>query len=95
MNVSFHFKNLNCFDSNDQFKYKFLNIDDSGSLNWNSPWLEGPQLNGCVDLAGNYVARNGGRYVFLWEATRGGVFETGIDTFLVSPEVSNTVNMFW
>lgn len=95
MFVNFHFKNENCVNSSDQFKYKFLNIDDYGSLTWDFPWLEGPQLNGCVDLIGNSVKRNGGRYVFKWEATRGGIFESGIDTFLVSPEVTNTINMFW
>ena len=92
-----HFKNVNCVDSNDKFKFKMLNIDELPTeyydLN-NNPWSDYSAYYGCADL--NFTSQqNSGRYVIQWEAVRGGVTTTGIDTFLVSPETTNTINMFW
>ncbi len=96
MFINFHFKNENCFDTSDHFQFKIKNIDDAGSLDWNFPWSVSSLYNGCCDV--QYTSANkvpGGRHVIIWEAVRGGVFESGVDTFLLSPDVSNTLNMFW
>ncbi len=97
MQVQWNFKNLSCFDANDTFKYKQYNLDELPNYSFNNgdPWQEGPTLNGCVDLTGNYLQRLAGRYVFKWEATRGGVLTTGIDTFFVSPGGTDYINMYW
>jgi hypothetical protein len=99
MNIVYNFKNLNCTGSTDTFRYKVRNIDEDNafySSYWNFPWTEGSEYNGCVNSIGTAgTLRPAGRYVFHWEAERSGVFDSGIDTFLVSPETSNTINMFW
>ncbi len=99
MDVQFNFKNENCFDSNDTFRYKSFNIDEQPNLNQNqinsTPWLEGTSLNGCVDFVGPFATRLAGHYVFYWEATRNGILETGIDTFYVSPGVNDLIEMHW
>ena len=97
MQVQWNFKNLSCFDANDTFKYKQYNLDELPNYSFNNgdPWLEGPTLNGCVDLTGAYFQRLAGRYVFKWEAVRGGVLTTGIDTFFVSPGGADNVDMYW
>lgn len=97
MQIRWNFKNLSCFDSNDTFRYKQYNLDELPNYNFNNgdPWNEGAILNGCVDLPGDYVQRLSGRYVFKWEATRGGVLTTGIDTFFVFPGGADNVNMYW
>lgn len=95
--IQWNFKNLSCFDANDTFKYKQYNLDENPNYTFNAgdPWIEGPTLNGCVDLTGDYLQRLAGRYVFKWEATRGGVLTTGIDTFFVSPGGADNINMYW
>lgn len=97
MQMCWNFKNLSCFDANDTFKYKSFNLDEFPNYTFNNadPWQEGPTLNGCVDLTGDYLQRLSGRYVFKWEAVRGGVLSTGIDTFFVSPGGTDNVNMYW
>ena len=97
MQMIWKFKNLSCFDSNDTFKYKSFNLDELPNYNFNNgdPWIEGSSLNGCVDLTGDYLQRLAGRYVFKWEATRGGVLTTGVDTFFVSPGGMDYINMYW
>ncbi|TSJ46426.1 hypothetical protein [Fluviicola chungangensis] len=97
MQVQWNFKNLSCFDANDTFKYKQYNLDELPNYSFNNgdPWQEGPTLNGCVDITGNYLQRLAGRYVFKWEATRGGILTTGIDTFFVSPGGTDYINMYW
>ena len=97
MTITSHFKNINCVDVNDKFKYKTLNIDEllTDYYNWdNHPWGDYPAYYGCADLTFT-SQQHAGRYVIQWEAVRGGVTTTGIDTFLVSPETTNTINMFW
>ncbi len=97
MNVTFHFKNLNCTGLSDVFRFKIQNIDDGGvNYDWSFSWSETPLYQGCCDVS--YNASNkitAGRFVILWEAERNSVFESGIDTFLVTPETTNTINMFW
>ncbi|MFT5580774.1 MAG: hypothetical protein ACI9G9_000011 [Psychromonas sp.] len=97
MPVQINFKNENCFDENDVFRYKTYNLDEAPNYLFsdNTPWLEGPALNGCVDKVGDYIDRKAGRHVFKWEATRNGVFETSIDTFLVSPGMNDRINVNW
>jgi len=97
MQIQWNFKNLSCFDVNDTFKYKQYNLDELPNYNFNNgdPWQEGPILNGCVDLTGDYLQRLAGRYVFKWEAVRGGILTTGADTFFVSPGGTNNINMYW
>ena len=97
MNVVFHYKNLNCIDVNDSFKSKTINIDEypKGFYSWeNIPWTAALVTQGCADYSSS-VYTNSGRYVIQWEAERGGMTTSGIDTFLVSPETTNTINMFW
>nr|WP_294861678.1 hypothetical protein [uncultured Fluviicola sp.] len=95
--IQWNFKNLSCFDANDTFKYKSFNLDELPNYNFNNgdPWIEGSSLNDCVDLTGDYLQRLSGHYVFKWEATRGGLITTGIDTFFVSPGGIDYVNMYW
>lgn len=97
MQMRWNFKNLSCFDANDTFKYKEYNLDENPNYNFNNgaPWIEGAILNGCVDSPGDYLQRLSGRYVFKWEATRGGITTTDIDTFFVSPGGIDHVNMYW
>lgn len=97
MQMRWNFKNLSCFDANDTFKYKQYNLDELPNYSFNNgdPWMEGPTLNGCVDLTGDYLQRLAGKYVFKWEAIRGGVLTTGIDTFFVSPEGIDNISMYW
>ncbi len=97
MQMRWNFKNLSCFDSDDTFKYKSFNLDEFPNYTFNNadPWQEGPTLNGCVDLTGDYLQRLAGRYVFKWEAVRGGVLSAGIDTFFVSPGGTDNINMYW
>lgn len=97
MQMRWNFKNLSCFDANDTFKYKQYNLDENPNYTFNNgdPWIEGATLNGCVDLQGGYLQRLSGRYVFKWEATRGGVTTTDIDTFFISPGGQNNINMYW
>lgn len=97
MQMRWNFKNLSCFDGNDTFKYKQYNLDENPNYNFDNgaPWIEGAILNGCVDSPGDYLQRLSGRYVFKWEATRGGITTTDIDTFFVSPGGMDYVNMYW
>ena len=97
MNMKWNFKNEFCVDSNDSFKYRQYNCDERPFHIFNSgdPWLEGPPLNGCVNLQGDYIMRYAGHYVFIWQATRGGVLTTGVDTFFVSPGGTDNINMYW
>lgn len=99
MAVQFNFKNENCSGSTDTFRYKSFNIDEEPHLNQNQidsrPWLEGSSLNGCVDFVGPFAIRLAGHYVFYWEASRNGILDTGIDTFYVSPDGNNVIEMFW
>ncbi len=97
MQMRWDFKNLSCFDANDSFKYKQYNLDEKPNYTFNNgdPWIEGATLNGCVDLQGDYLQRLSGRYVFKWEAKRGGVTTTDIDTFFISPGGIDHVNMYW
>ena len=36
-----------------------------------------------------------GHYVYMWEANKNGTITTGIDTFYVSPDGNNLIEMFW
>jgi len=98
MDVQIHFKNVNCYDSQDSFKFKYYNVDEfpyysQGQIN-SIPWFDGSAYSGCLEMNwnGSYLA---GHYVFFWEATRNGILETGIDTFYVSPDGNNLIEMFW
>jgi len=96
MPVQFKFMNAACVDHNDIFRYKSKNIEDKPYSNFDAyPWLEGPTLNGCVNLEGDYLNRLAGHYVFKWEAIRGDVLSEGMDTFYVSPGGNAIVNMEW
>jgi len=97
MPVRFNFKNTACIDVNDTFKYKFVNIDENpySIFYENTPWFEGPELNGCVDLTGNYANRLAGHYVFKWRAIRDEVLIEGLDTFLVAPNINDNVYIEW
>ena len=59
------------------------------------PWLERISLNGCVDFTGPFSQRLAGHYVFVWEATRNGVVDSGIDTFYVAPGGNAIIDMTW
>ena len=95
MTINLNYKNVNCVDANDVFRFKSKNIDEliTDYYNWdNIDWSESNETHGCVNLS--YVTqRNAGRYVFIWEAVRGGVTTSGIDTFFVCPGTTNTINM--
>jgi len=98
MVIYFHYKNTNCFDGMDKFKFKSFNYDERPNTrqvdvdSW--PWNESSLNNGCVDsnLSGTALA---GHYIYFWEATRNGVVDTGIDTFYVSPDGNNLIELFW
>lgn len=95
MDIQFHYLNTSCYNSNDIFRYKSANIDDKPNHNFNSQaWNEPSILEGCCDY--NFTSnRLAGRYVYIWEAVRNGITETGVDTFLVSPGINSTINMHW
>ncbi len=96
MDVQVHYKNVNCYDANDDFRYKVANVDESIYHNFNSqPWSDPQVLEGCVDYPNGGGQRLAGHYVYVWEATRNGIIETGIDTFYVSPDGNNLIEMFW
>ena len=97
LDVTINFKNMNCIDNNDVFRYRQFNKDEKPYYSFQqiTNWLEGPELNGCVNLNGSPYSRLAGHYLFQWEAIRGGVLTTGIDTFFVAPGVNNQINMFW
>ena len=95
--IQLNFKSTACVDQNDVFRYKSYNQDElpNHMFTDSTPWLEGEQLNGCVNFEGNYLTRLCGHYIFKWEAIRGGNLTTGIDTFLVGPGISNQINVLW
>ena len=98
MEVYFHYKNVNCFDGTDKLKFKSFNYDERPNTRqvdvdgW--PWNESSLNNGCADnnVSGTTLA---GHYIYFWEATRNGIVDTGIDTFYVSPDGNNLIEMFW
>lgn len=98
MSLNFHYKNTNCFDSNDTFRYKSYNSDEILFVNQGQidtwPWTESTVFNGCADYSssGNKLA---GQYIYIWEATRNGIITSGIDTFYVEPGGNNLIEMFW
>lgn len=98
MDVQIHYKNINCFDSNDSFKHKSINLDENPYItvqDINNLNLVANNLNqGCTDRwGGGYW--HAGHYIYRWEATRGGITTSGIDTFYVAPGENNLIEMFW
>ena len=78
------------------FRYRSLNIDQYPNKTFDNwildPWISTASLQGCVDLTGhvNYLA---GNYVYMWEVTRDGVTETGMDTILVAPGINDLIEI--
>ena len=98
MEINIQYKNLNCYDFNDTFKYKVFNSDERQNLTQSqidgATWIAPPQLQGCTDYSSSFI-KAAGHHVYFWEATRNGITETGIDTFYVAPGVNNVINMHW
>ena len=96
MDIQFHYLNTNCFDGSDSFKWRMVNYDERPYDNINNyPWVETSPYQGCCNF--QYTTTNGlaGHYAFEWEAVRNGQFESGTDTFFVSPGVNNNINIYW
>lgn len=98
MEINIQYKNLNCYDFNDTFKYKVFNSDERQNLTQSqidgATWIAPPQLQGCTDYSSSFI-KAAGHHIYFWEATRNGITETGIDTFYVAPGVNNVINMHW
>ncbi len=98
MDINVHYKNYNCFDNGDTFKYKNFNVDEYRNFTQGQvetmPWGESSLLNGCSDFntSGDVLA---GRHIYIWEATRNNITTTGVDTFYVEPGGNNLIEMFW
>lgn len=96
MMTKFNFTNLSCHDIQDIFRYKKLNLDEYPYQDIdNNAWLEGAELNGCVNIQGDYLSRLAGHYAIKWEAIRGGVQTTGCDTFYVAPGGNDQIDIEW
>lgn len=94
MDVIVHHKNVNCYDGTDQLKFKTFNYDERPNTtqvdidSW--PWTYN---QGCTDIwGGHWLA---GHYIYMWEANKNGIVTTGIDTFYVSPDGNNLIELFW
>jgi hypothetical protein len=91
--TSFHFKveNVNCFDANDQMRFKVYNFDEQPTQSFEYiPW--GNYFNGCglhVDYIGDHLVT--GRQVYQIEVIRNGNTNTYIDTFNLFPNQMNDV----
>ncbi len=98
MDITTHFKNINCFDTFDTLKLKGYNSDELPNIrqvdidNW--PWLISSLNNGCVDRITS-VTKLAGHHIYIWEAIRNGITTTGVDTFYVEPGGNNLIEMFW
>ena len=96
MEVHYTYENINCFDNSDTFKWRKVNYDERPNDNlYKYPWVETSPYQGCCNF--QYTTTNGlaGHYAFEWEAVRNGQFESGTDTFFVSPGVNNNINIYW
>lgn len=96
MEVHYTYENINCFDNSDTFKWRKVNYDERPNDNlYKYPWVETSLYQGCCNF--QYTTTNGlaGHYAFEWEAVRNGQFESGTDTFFVSPGVNNNINIYW
>lgn len=95
MDIDIHYKNLSCFDENDIWLRKSVNIDEQPYVNINTLTLTTTTtFEGCVDHTSNFN-KLAGRHVFKWEAIRNGIVETGLDTFYVEPGGNNLIEMHW
>lgn len=95
MDIDIHYKNLDCFDENDVWLRKSINIDEQPYVNINTLTLTTTTtFDGCVNHTSNF-SKLAGRHVYKWEAIRNGVVETGLDTFYVEPGGNNLIEMHW
>lgn len=95
LQVSFNWRNINCIDANDKFKYKIVNLDEIPENVIDSyTWIESLSLQGCANIVGSNQTKLGGHYLIKWSATRGGITENGQDTFLL--DLNNEIlNIEW
>jgi hypothetical protein len=97
MNIIFHYENLNCVNSSDEFKFNLINLDERFNPNVDIDDLtlfSFPFSLGCTNYT--YTSyRKAGRYLLKWEAEKGGLITSGVDTFFVAPGVNDEINIFW
>ncbi len=79
-NMRFVFKNVNCFDENDEFfLHYFRSLDISDYITESNPAID--KKIGCsIDITTSYTPIPYGNYEYKWHVIRNGITTTQIDT---------------
>jgi len=87
------YKNINCFDENDEFfLYYFKNLDVPNYMFDSNPDID---INyGCaIDVTTSYSNAPAGTYEYKWYVTRNNVTTEYIDTIVLSANEMNEINI--
>ncbi|MBI2259633.1 MAG: hypothetical protein HYU67_12155 [Flavobacteriia bacterium] len=95
-NLILHYKNMNCFDENDEFKYKQISLMDKNEFkDLNTlTWTVSQNLQGCADYSTPPGLSKSGISVFQWEAKKNNIITSDIDTFYNFKD-SLILEIFW
>lgn len=77
-----HYKNVNCLNSNDRFRFRFSKKYNSTSF-------------GCYELTYNYNGAYEDYLIYEYEVERNGILNTYLDTFYINPNFVDTLKIYY
>ena len=86
------FKNVNCVDENDRFKFRFQKLYNTTSFGWSNWSLD---QFGCYELIHHYNNAYEDYLICQYEVERNGITNTYLDTFYINPYSVDTFKIFY
>lgn len=87
-----HYKNVNCLNNNDRFRFRFSKKYNSTSFGW-SNWSQ--DQFGCYELTYNYSGAYEDYLIYEYEVERNGILNTYLDTFYINPNFVDTLKIYY
>src|SRR5690606_7425387 len=87
-----NFKNINCVDENDRFRFRFRKLYNTTSFGWTNWSLD---QFGCYEFTHNYNNAYEDYLICQYEVERSGITNTYEDTFYISPYSVDTFKIFY
>ena len=87
-----HYKNVNCFDASDRFRFRFKRLYATTSVGWSSWTID---QFGCYELVYNYDGAYEDLLIYEYEVERNGITNTYLDTFYINPNSIDTLKIFY